>query len=294
MSDDQPQRRDPAGGGGQPDDTRPFSPFDDDDDATRLSPRSGDADATRVSPVQPDGDPRSGDAWVFDRTDSQPRADDPTAVAARAPRPDSTSIMPPVDDGTWGAAEAPWSGRAEVRPPRPGDYSTTDWATEPPPEPRGRWWMPILVGILALLLLAALGWGIWLIVQARGDGTTPAPTPTAPAATTGAETTGPTTEPTTEAPTTNSTTAPPTTAEVTIPALRGLSQDEARQALSRRGLSSRLRYVRSGDAPPGTVIDSDPAEGQEVPPDTVVTLVIAAQPTPSPTATATGDQPDED
>jgi len=151
--------------------------------------------------------------------------------------------------------------------------------------------MPILVGILALLLLAGLGWGIWLIVQARGDGTTPAPAPTPSA--TAPETTEPSTEPTTEAPpTTQPTTAAPTTAEVTIPALRGLSQDEARQALSRRGLSSRLRFVNSTDAPPGTVIDSDPAEGQEVPPDTVVTLVIATRPTASPTATS--DRPDDD
>jgi beta-lactam-binding protein with PASTA domain len=67
-----------------------------------------------------------------------------------------------------------------------------------------------------------------------------------------------------------------------------MSQDEARQALTRRGLSSRLRFVNSTDAPPGTVIDSDPAEGQQVPSDTVVTLIIAAQPTTPPTtATAT-------
>jgi beta-lactam-binding protein with PASTA domain len=54
-----------------------------------------------------------------------------------------------------------------------------------------------------------------------------------------------------------------------------------------------LRFVISDDAPAGTVIDSDPEEGQEVPPDTVVTLIIAAEPTTQPTTTST-DQPDED
>jgi ABC-type nickel/cobalt efflux system permease component RcnA len=34
--------------------------------------------------------------------------------------------------------------------------------------------MPIVVGIVALILLALLGWGIWLIVQAQ-DRNTPAP-----------------------------------------------------------------------------------------------------------------------
>jgi beta-lactam-binding protein with PASTA domain len=40
------------------------------------------------------------------------------------------------------------------------------------------------------------------------------------------------------------------------------------------------------------VIDSDPEEGQEVPPDTVVTLIIAAKPTTEPTTST--NQPDED
>jgi cytoskeletal protein RodZ len=236
---------------------------------------------------------------VFDRPENSPArrgdADDPTAVTPRAPGRDSTSIMPPVGgDASWGAAEAPWSGRAEVRPPRPGEYTSNDWATEPPSEPRGKWWMPIVIGIVGLLLLALLGWGIWLIARAQGnDDDTPAPvtTATAPAPTA----TRPTTPPTSAAPTTQQTTTEPTPSAVTIPALRGLSQDEARQALSRRGLSSRLRFLSSTDAPPGTVIDSDPAEGQEVPPDTVVTLVIAAEPrtSSSPSATAT-NQPGDD
>jgi hypothetical protein len=145
--------------------------------------------------------------------------------------------------------------------------------------------MPILIGIVGLILVALLGWGIWLIIQAQNKSDqTPAPIPStaAPA------TTPPTTQPTTAPPTTKPTTAEPTNTAVTIPALRGLSQQDAIQALSRVGLSARLRYLTSDDASAGTVLDSDPEEGQEVPPDTVVTLIIAASPTTAPTTPSAG------
>jgi hypothetical protein len=276
MSDEREQ-------GPRPDETRQFSPFDDGDDATRIQGQPGS--------THPDDGPRSNDAWVFDRSDQSPQDDDATTVAPRPPQRDATSIMPPVDDRGTGRAEAPWAGRAEVRPPRPGvdsDYPDSDWADVPSSEPRGRWWMPILIGIVALIVVALLGWGIWLIIRAqdKNDGT-PAPVPTTSAAP--PPTTQPTTEATTEPPTTRPTTTEPTQTAVTIPALRGLSQQEAQQALSRRGLASRLRFVASTDAPPGTVIDSDPPEGQEIPPDTTVTLIIVAQPTPTtPTTEAPG------
>jgi hypothetical protein len=252
----------------RPDETRPFSPFEDEGDATRVSGRAG--------PDHPEAGPRSGDT-----TRQMPPADDDATVPAPpVRRPDATSILPPVDEAGAGAGAAAWAGRAEVRPPQPGYDTEPEWGVAPAPEPRGRWWMPILIGIVALILLALLGWGIWLIVQAQ-DRNTPAPAPvvTTPIA-------PPSTEPTTE-PTTTPPTTEPTATEVTVPALRGLSRDQAQAALSRRGLSSRLRFVVSDDAPAGTVIDSDPEEGQEVPPDTVVTLIIAAEPTTQPTTTAT-------
>jgi beta-lactam-binding protein with PASTA domain len=43
--------------------------------------------------------------------------------------------------------------------------------------------------------------------------------------------------------------------------------------------------LRDSDALPGTVIDSDPAEGQEVPSDTRITLVVAQGVTPPATGT---------
>jgi pyruvate/2-oxoglutarate dehydrogenase complex dihydrolipoamide acyltransferase (E2) component len=276
MSDEQQRPGDAARGGSGPDETREFDPFVDDENG-------------------PDGRPRSSDAWVLDNTEQMPRtsADDETVLA---PRVDATAVMPaaeggPGDDAGRGGVGPAWTGRAEVRPPRPGpggDFPTGDWDALPPPnEPRGRWWMPIVVGMVVLVLLALLGWGVWLILQAGGDGDdTPAPGVTASASAPPA--TEPTSAPSTTTPTaTASTTEPTGPTEVTVPALKGLSSASARQALSRRGLAYRLRFVTSADAPAGTVIDSDPAEGQEVPPDTTVTLILAAPPSSAATATTT-------
>ena len=106
-----------------------------------------------------------------------------------------------------------------------------------------------------------------------------------------AETT-PSTEPTTTEPTPEPSTTEPTKTEVTVPALRGQTLSDARAALDRTGLRYRVLY-RDSDATPNTVIDSDPAEGQEVPPDTRVTLVVAKAATGTPTATATTTAPAE-
>jgi hypothetical protein len=193
-----------------------------------------------------------------------------------------------------------WSGRAEVRSPRPGQaIYDTDWsdAPVPPPGQRDRWWLPIVVGIIVLILLGVLAWAIYVIVQNSDGGGTQAPatTPATTAARTNAPSTAPSTAPTaptttvaTTAPTTTVTTQEPTTS-VTVPALKGLSLAEARAALNRMGLRYRVLPIES-TAAPGTVIDSDPVEGQEVPPDTRITIVVAQQAgaTTTPTTAPTG------
>jgi hypothetical protein len=291
MSDEQEQRRGPEGREPRPDETREFSPL------------SGDDDPGRPAGNHPDDGPRPGDAWVGDRTEETPGtpsvpSDDATVVTPRPPQMDATSVLPPARD--WSAQDAAWAGRAEVRPPRPGqaDYGAgSDWDAVPPAEPRGKWWMPILVGIVALILLGLLGWGIYLITQDEDADETPGPAasvsaPAAPIETTGPTTTAPTTTPPTTEPTEST-----NPAEVTVPALVGLSRADAQEALQRRGLRFRV-ISRPSDATPGNVIDSDPAEGQKVPADTQVTLVIAAErtttPTTSPTTTPPAGQPDED
>lgn len=282
MSDEQQRRGGAERGGPEPDETRPFDP-------------------AGTEQIQPDDGPRSGDAWILDHTEQMPRAEVGGDETVIAPRADATSVMPAVT-GDPGRSEAAaraaagqndaWSGRAEVRSPRPGqggDFTGEGWDGEPPGrEPRGKWWLPIVIGIAVLVLLALLGVGVWLIAKNAGsDDSTPTPTSTATATTpptTEATTTPPTTAPTT---TTATTTEPAGPAEVTVPALKGLSSADARQALDRSGLAYRLRFVTSTDADPGTVIDCDPAEGEQVPSDTTVTLIIAAAPSTSPTVSTT-------
>ncbi|BCJ53199.1 hypothetical protein Asp14428_46740 [Actinoplanes sp. NBRC 14428] len=298
------------------DDTGEYFPFREDSSGgderhPNGRPRTGDdePDATRRMPATPAGSDRT-EMLPADRTEMLPAAgsdrtelvspvDDATRVTGRA---DPTAVQPPVrPTDNWADDDQVWAGRAGVRPPRPGDDATrTDWAAVPADEPRGRWWTPIVVGIVALLLLGVLSWGVYLILQSTSgeDDETPAPVATTSAAP------APTTQPTTKAPTTAPTTTAPSSApvssptDVAIPALRGLSLDEARAALNRKGLNYRLRYVASTEAPPGTVIGSDPSEGQQVPGDTIVNLIIAAEPTttaPTPTTPApTSGGADED
>jgi len=270
----------------------------DDDEHRRLG------ETGEFPPLQDEGEIRPiGGTPKDDGTERMPRAapesdgtrvlpaadEDATKVAPQAPQSDATSVLPAAGgDGTrterdtrstdnWADNDEVWSARAGVPPRRPGygdDSTSTDWAL-PTEEPHGKWWTPIAVGIIALLLLSLLGWGVYLIVQSRGtDAATPEVTASAavPAAT----------RPSSAPPVTEPPSQPPsrltTPSDVTVPALKGLSSEEARGALDRKGLNYRLRYVTS-DSPAGTVIDSDPAEGQQVPADTVITLIIAAEPT---------------
>src|SRR4051812_49703883 len=125
MSDEQEHRRDPAPGGFEPDETRRFTPFDDDD-------------STKAAENPPDEGPRSSDAYVFDRNGHTTRPDDDENVLT--PRPDSTAVMPAADRDAPEERNGAWSGRAEVPPPRPGreEYTRTEWGPEPPAEPRRR------------------------------------------------------------------------------------------------------------------------------------------------------------
>ncbi|MFC8847036.1 MULTISPECIES: PASTA domain-containing protein [unclassified Micromonospora] len=185
-----------------------------------------------------------------------------------------------------------WSGRAGVPPPRPADYQdpASEWYGDE--QPGRRWWMPILLGVVALLLLGLLGVGFWLALSA-GDGTgpeeTPSAGPTSVPATTGAPTTGATTGGPSATP---STTSPSTTpAGVPMPPLVGLPRATAERILDRIGVDHRVE-TRESDRPAGTVLETDPEAGALVPAGAQVTLVVAAAPAPTtstavPTTTAT-------
>ncbi|MGK5679958.1 PASTA domain-containing protein [Actinoplanes sp. URMC 104] len=303
------------------DETRRFSPDDADGpspagkpaaekpanlDATQVDGAPVDAPMGRAAVPPPDDEdtfPGKGsrdDDTLDDVRRVPPVRDDPTVVAGK---PGSTAIMPPVGDDDWAASRAnpAWQGRAEVRAPQPGrGYPEVDWAASAPPAQRDRWWMPIVVGIIALILLAVLGWAIYLIVSDSSGDEAPAPVTSAPVTssvvapteTVTTETSSPSPSPTTSSPEPSPTTTEPTSSEVTIPALRGLALPEAQLALRSMGLNYRLIFRQAPDVPGGTVIDSDPVEGQEVPPDTTVTLVVAADATTGPTGTATTEPTD--
>ncbi|MEU8259617.1 PASTA domain-containing protein [Micromonospora sp. NPDC048999] len=211
----------------------------------RQEPPAGDADATRPLP-QDTGDATARQQSV-NQTDRQP-------------------AVPPA-----------WSGRAGVPPPRPAGYDETgtEWYAE---EQAGRrWWMPILLGILAMALVALIGLGVWLALRAaqRDPGSPPAPSPaptTAPEATTAPTTTAPSTSPPTTAPGT-----PPTTmaaAQVPMPPLVGLPEAAARAALDLLDVPYRVER-RPSDQPAGTVIETDPAAGGLIAGGNEVTIVVA-------------------
>jgi hypothetical protein len=252
-----------------------------------------------------DQERRRDDATSEEAGEDRPDAGSVARDAAEATPGDATSPLSAVDgtaahtrhfdpvSSTWDDDDTAWSGRARVRPPRPGqgddragaDWAGNDWADET----GDRWWMPIVVGTVALLLLALLIWGMYLIIKATGDDV-PEPTP---AVTASAAPAVPATEP---APASSAPPEPPrrsaapSPTDITVPALKGLSVQDARAALDRTGLYYRLRFVKS-DSPAGTVIDSDPAEGQQVPADTVITLIIAAESRPSASAPSATTEP---
>lgn len=289
-------------------DDRLEPPAGDDADATRALPpdRGDDADATRALPPDRAADGADADATRrlpqdrgaddADATRRMPPTGDATGRAARAggaaERPESeeaaTARQQPVD--RTAPLPAAWSGRAGVPPPRPVGYqeASTEWYTE---EQAGRrWWMPILLGILALLLIALIGVGVWLALRAADRGPEPSPSLTP----------GPTTAPaTTAAPTSAApSTEPPTTtaaAQVPMPPLVGLPEAAARAVLDRLGVDYRV-VTRPSDRPAGTVIETDPAAGAPVVEGDQVTVVVAeaaapttgaGTPTPAPSASAT-------
>ncbi|GAA0563919.1 hypothetical protein GCM10010172_54150 [Paractinoplanes ferrugineus] len=289
------------------DETRSFSPFDETAaDGTPPRPASPKRprpahpptpgpDETRAASADETRAAGADETRAAGLDETQPAGDAIEADATRvAPRADATSVMPLADDD-WASSRAKpvWSGRAEVRAPQPGQASyDTDWQAEPMPapgRPADRWWMPIIVGIIVLILLALLGWGIYMIVQNSDDGSgspsdsTPATTVATTAPVSSAPT-KPSSEPTTTTPSAEPSTTEPTTTEVRVPALLGLTLDDARDALNQNGLRYRVLYKNSA-APQGTVIDSDPKEGQAVPPDTRITIVVSGtDPSASPSS----------
>ncbi|MEU6207202.1 PASTA domain-containing protein [Micromonospora musae] len=256
----------------------------------RQEPPADDRDETRPLP-------RSG-GEPDDQTQRLPGPAERAGARSPESADATTPLGRPADGNVPAQPErvAPWSGRAGVPPPRPSDY----------PEPAGewyeedqggrRWWLPILWGILALLLVGLLGVALWLLSNAADERPGPEPT-VSPSLTTAAPTSAAPTsaEPTTESPSS----APPTpteAVEVPVPPLAGLPQAAAEGLLDRLGLSYRVEF-RPSELPPGRVIGTDPEAGELVTEEEEIALLISQAdatsaaptglPTSGPTTTAT-------
>lgn len=277
MADDrQEPQDDPRAGGREPerrdemDQTREFNPF------AGEQPSSGGAGRPAKTGRAADPRDRAGDP---DRTTESDPSTDPTARDEAESHP--TAGPPPSGTADGPSPNPRWSARAGVPPPGPPGSTgpgPAEWDQEDDRSGR-RWWTPILLGVVALLLLGVLSFGIWLIAHARRAG----PPPTAPTATTGVAP-SPTAAPTSAVATTGAPTAGPATtaASVPVPPLVGLPQDTAGAVLDQFGLAYRLRF-RVSDQTPGTVIATEPGPGTPVSSGQVVTLVIAEAPSEQPT-----------
>jgi hypothetical protein len=266
-------------------DSRPVGPADDatrpirpvGDDATRrIEPADADADATR--PIRP-GDP--------DATQVQRPASDATQVQ-RPAGDDATKVAGPVD-------EAPrWAARANVPPPgtAPRTPAPSTWDDEgaPTEDPYGgrSWFTPVVVGILALMLAAGLGVGIYLIYEATKDNppeTGPSEAVTSAAATTAPPSSAP------PSPSASPSPSPSTPTGVPIPTLRGQTEQSAKDALTTLGLTVVVQRRSDPSVEPGRVIGTDPPAGTAVADGATVTLIVASAPSPSPSKSPPAPSP---
>jgi hypothetical protein len=275
MADDQQQPPD------EPRDAAGGSPDRAEADQTRTTPAASPGDETEVRPARDETEvmPAGDDTEVMpagDETRVMPAesAGDDTEVmpAAGPPRPGDTAVFPSASS---------WSGRAGVPPPSAVVVRDDITAEEDFPAER-RWWMPVLIGLLALALLALLGTGLWLILRAQDDSA-----PVTPAVTPGGSATPTPTPPSPSRPGTPS--AAPTTgspsvpAQVVVPRLVGLDSATAQSILDTLGLRYRITARPDPSARPGTVLETDPPEGSVVREGTPITVVVAAAaPSPSP------------
>jgi len=160
---------------------------------------------------------------------------------------------------------------------------------EAPIDPYGgrSWFTPVLLGILALVLLSALGLGIWLILRATDDETPPT-APATPAATVSAPPTVTTAPPASASPspppptTPSAAETPPAPAPVAVAPVRGMTRSAATATLEGQGLVVSVVQQPDPAAPAGTAIGTDPPAGSRMPPGSRITLFIAAAPQTSP------------
>jgi hypothetical protein len=210
---------------------------------------------------------------------------------------DATARLQPAEPAVLAdtAVNPRWSARAEVRPGGGAVRRAVppEW-DEPAEDPYGgrSWFTPVIVGTVALLLLAMLVIGLVLIYRALHNEATPQPVTSASSA---APSTSPSVPRTTAAAPTSTPPSPTPAPKVTVPAdVVGKSEAAARAELEALGLVVQVRSQPSGSADPGTVLATEPGPNSAVDPGSTVVLVVAVAPpprrptTPAPKPTPTG------
>jgi hypothetical protein len=254
----------------------------DDADATRPI-RPADADATQIH--RPADDATQVHRPADDATQIQRPADDATQV--HRPAADATRISDPVDETTALPPEQPpprWAARANVPPAGavPRRPAPETWEDETPEDPYGgrSWFTPVIVGIVALVLAAGLGTGIWLIYRATRDNTPTADvSPSAEVSSAPASSAPPSSPP----PSPSASPSPSPSPEGTpIPTLRGQTERSATDTLAGLGLNVTVQRRSDPTVEPGRVIDTNPPAGTTVAPGSTVILIVASTPSPSP------------
>lgn len=212
------------------------------------------------------------DPWLGeDETQIHPASAEETSALPPLD-PNATSVLPPA--GGDNDPTRRWAARAGIPPAGLREPDQQEWV-EVEEARGGAWWMPILIGIIILILLALLGLGLWL--GFRGDRGSPGPV-ASPSSTPTLSSPSPLPSPT-PSPTPS---ASPSPALVTMPSLRGVAADEAQQVLSGLGLVVQVQQTPDSTLPPGTVLGTQPDAGAQVPVGGTVILVVAVAPSPAP------------
>jgi hypothetical protein len=269
----------PPHGPGGDDTTRPHGQEAGGRDETTV-PRRADVDATQVHPrVRGGHPPADGDA-------TRPhRAGDEDATRAHWAADGGTRVQPTAsvaeDRERWSArAGVPSPEEAALRRPAP-----PEWVEEEEDPYQGRSWLtPVVVGIVALILVAALSFGLYLIYRATAngenapDGVEPSPATVAPSSA------APSSAPpaSSAAPSSEAPSSAPPPGQVVIPPLRGDTLAEATVKLQVLGLNVDVQRKADDSLPAGEVLSSRPGAGETVAAGATVTLIVAAPESPAP------------
>jgi flagellar basal body-associated protein FliL len=241
-------------------------------------------------------------------SENAPHSEDEPTQASPAPPPDElsdtadlggaepsagqdapTTAIPMTTDATTAipATTDHWTGRAEVRPDAVRDaVPPEDWPAEEQEqeqEQERKWWLPIVIGIIGVLLVLAVIIAAVLLLRRDEE---PAPVVTTPVPTTGQV--SPTTQPTSSQPSpTQATATAAPSAQIEVPNLAGLTEQAAKTRLEQLGLTYSVTHQEDATSTPGTVIVTVPIGGTVVGPgDTIRLIVATAPPTTEPTQSA--------